>query len=107
MPLWLSFPVVYAAVGVGGSQKGETFQVMDRGLIGPFDITAVSQYLWAYIRWAEEAEQGTGSRCFIFHPTSSCALRKMPRLPCLAHKAPVMQAKQQHSLRPLVIQIWN
>ena len=53
--------MVYAAVGVGGSQKGETYRVLDCGLIGPFDITAVSQYLWAYIRWAEEPEQGTGN----------------------------------------------
>ena len=97
--------MVYAAVGVGGSQKGETYRVLDCGLIGPFDITAVSQYLWAYIRWGEEPEQGTGNRCFnIFRPTSSCALCKMACLPCLAHKAPVMQAKQQRSLRHLVIQ---
>ena len=61
--------MVYAAVGVGGSQKGETYRVLDCGLIGPFDITAVSQYLWAYIRWGEEPEQGTGNRCFnIFSP---------------------------------------
>ena len=97
--------MVYAAVGVGGSQKGETYRVLNCGLIGPFDITAVSQYLWAYIRWAKEPEQGTGKRCFnIFLPTSSCALCKMACLPCLAHKAPVMQAKQQRSLRHLVIQ---
>jgi len=30
-----------------GSQKGDNFWVMNRVLIGPFDITAVSQYLWA------------------------------------------------------------
>ena len=29
-----------------GSQKGDNFRVMDRVLIGAFDITAVSQYLW-------------------------------------------------------------
>ena len=47
MPLKLSFPVVYALVGVSGHQKGDNFLVMDRVLIGPFDIAAVSQYLWA------------------------------------------------------------
>ena len=41
------FPVVNAAVGVSGSKKGDNFRVMDRVFIGPFDITAVSQYLWA------------------------------------------------------------
>ena len=40
-------PVVYAAVDVSDSQKGDNFRVMDRVLIGPFEITAVSQYLWA------------------------------------------------------------
>ena len=41
------FPVVYAAVDVSDSRKGDNFRVMDRVLIGPFEITAVSQYLWA------------------------------------------------------------
>ena len=41
------FPVFYAVVGVSGSQKGDNFWEIDRALIGPFDITAVSQYLWA------------------------------------------------------------
>ena len=41
--------MVYAAVSVSGSQKSEHFRVMDRVLIGPFDITAVSQYLWAKV----------------------------------------------------------
>ena len=41
------FAVFYAVVGVSGSQKGDNFGVMDRVLIGLFDITAVSQYLWA------------------------------------------------------------
>ena len=61
---------------------------MDRVLIGPFDITAVSQYLWT-----EEPEQRTGNRRFIFLLPSSLFPRKMPRSPRLAHKAPVMQAK--------------
>ena len=64
--------MVYAAVSVSVRQKGDTlkchtsrplnpwlemcdildskgdyFRVTDRVLIGPFDITAVSQYLWA------------------------------------------------------------
>jgi len=34
---------------------------MDRVLIGPFDITTVNQYLWA-----EEPEQWTGNRRFIW-----------------------------------------
>ena len=38
---------VYAAVGVFGTQKGDNFRVLDRVFVGPFDITAVSQYLWA------------------------------------------------------------
>ena len=29
----------YTAVGVSGSQKGDNFRVMDRVLIGAFDIT--------------------------------------------------------------------
>ena len=41
----LLFLVVYAAVGVSGSQKGDNFRVMDRVFIGPFDITSISQYL--------------------------------------------------------------
>ena len=40
---------------------------MDRVLIGPFDIIAVSQFLLAY-RWAEDPEQWTGNRRFIFSP---------------------------------------
>ena len=88
------FPVFYAVVGVPGSQKGYNFTVMDRVLIGLFDITAVSQYLWR--RWAEESEQWTGNRRFIFRPLSSRASHpcSMPRSPSLAHKAPVMQAKR-------------
>ena len=42
MPSQLLFPVVYAAVGVSGGQKGDDFRAMDRVFIGPFDITAVS-----------------------------------------------------------------
>ena len=41
------FPVIYAVVGVSGSQKSDNFWVMDRVLISPFDVTTVSQYLWA------------------------------------------------------------
>ena len=71
---------------------------MDRVLIGPFDITTVSQYLWAY-RWVEELEQWTGNRCFIFLLPSSHALRlfhalrKMLHSPRLAHKAQVRLPK--------------
>ena len=39
--------VFYAAVSVSDSQKGDNFWVMDHVLIGPFDISAISQYLWA------------------------------------------------------------
>ena len=47
MPLYmlLLFAVVYAAVGVSGSQKGDNFRLMDHVFIGPFDITSISQYL--------------------------------------------------------------
>ena len=31
--------MVYAAVSISGSQKGDNFQVMDPVLTGPFDIT--------------------------------------------------------------------
>ena len=55
---------------------------MDRVLIGPFDITAVS---WR--RWAEEPEQWTGNWLFIFLLPSSRASRTMPRSPRLADKA--------------------
>ena len=41
------FVVVYAAVDVSDSQRGDNFRLMDRVLIGPFEITAVSQYFWA------------------------------------------------------------
>ena len=44
MPSKLLFAVVYAAVSVSGSQKGDNFWVMDFAFIGPFDITTVSQY---------------------------------------------------------------
>ena len=50
--------MVYADVGVTGSQKGDNFRVMDCAFIGPFDITTIGQYLW--VRWAEEPEQWTG-----------------------------------------------
>ena len=50
----LIFSVVYATitVGVSGSQRGDNFRandIMDHVLIGPFAITAVSQYLWAWM----------------------------------------------------------
>ena len=41
--------VVVAAVGVSGSQKGDNFRVIDRVFVGFFNITAVSQYLWALV----------------------------------------------------------
>ena len=73
-------------------QKGDSFWVMDRVLIGPFDITAVCNTFER--RWAEEPEQWTGNRRFIFllplffasHSfRTSC---KILRSPHLAHKAP-------------------
>ena len=77
---------------------------MDRVLIGPFDITAVSQYLWqprgdrtcergctCRGRWAEEPEQWTGrGKRFIFLLPWFRASCKMPRSAPLAHKAPVI-----------------
>ena len=51
---------------------------VSRVLIGPFDITAVSQY-WC----AEESEQWTGNSRFIFLLPSSLALRAKYRV-CLA-----------------------
>ena len=50
----LIFSVVYATinVGVSGGQRGDNFRandIMDRVLIGPFAITAVRQYLWAWM----------------------------------------------------------
>lgn len=50
--------MVYANVGVSGSQKDDNFQVMDCAFFSPFDITTVGQYLW--VRWVEEPEQWTG-----------------------------------------------
>ena len=47
LPLLLSAPNQNRhATQATGSQKGDNFRVMDRVLIGGFDITAVSQYLW-------------------------------------------------------------
>ena len=51
--------MVYTAVGVSGNNKGENFRVMDRVVLGPLEINADSQFLWAYCRWAEEPEQWT------------------------------------------------
>ena len=46
LPLLLSAPNQNChATQATGSQKGDNFRVMDRVLIGAFDITAVSQYL--------------------------------------------------------------
>ena len=70
---------------------------MDRVLIGSFDITAGS-YICGR-KWAEQQEQWTANRRFIFlFPSSrasrSCrAPREISRSLRLAHKAPVMQAK--------------
>jgi len=58
------------AICISGSQKGDNFRVMSRVLIGPFDITAVSQY-WC----AKESEEWIGSSRFIFLLPSSLALR--------------------------------
>ena len=91
LPLQL-FPVFYAVIGVSGSQKGDNFWVMDHVLTSPPSVNTCGH------RWADELEKWTGNRRFIFLLTLSCtsdssrASRKMPRSPCLAHKAPVMQA---------------
>ena len=76
--------MVYAAVSVSGSQKGNNFRVMDRLFIGPFNITAVSQVLKSL-----NNALVTGA-LFVLLP-SSRASRKMPRLHRLAHKVPVTQ----------------
>ena len=76
--------MVYAAVVVSGSQKGDNFLV-DRVFTGPFNITAVSQYCGR--SWAEEPEQWTGYRRFIFFFSPRLAL-----CACFAHGVPVMQA---------------
>ena len=67
--------MVYAAVCISGSQKGDNFRVMYRALIGPFDIAAVSQY-WC----AEESEQWIGNSRFIFLLPTSLALRAKYRV---------------------------
>ena len=88
---------VVAAVGVSGSQKGDNFRVIDR-LFVVFFLTSPQLVNTCGRRWAEEPEKWTGNRRFIFLFPSSYASRsfraslKMPRSPCLAHKAPVMQA---------------
>ena len=48
-------------------------------------------------RWAEEPKQWTCNMRFLFLLPSSRPSRKMPRLPRLAHKAPVMQANVRES----------
>ena len=84
--------MVYAAVSVSGSQKSENFRVMDRVLIGPFDITAVSQYLWTKV--GRRARIMDWLQALYFFSSTRFA-REMQRLPRFAHKAPVMQAKIQ------------
>ena len=64
----LLFPRVYAAVGVFGTQKGDNFRVMDRVFIGPFDITAVSQYLWAQVSGRVGAMDWLQALYFFFSP---------------------------------------
>ena len=43
--------MVYSAVGVAGSQKSNNIQVIDRVLIGPFDITARQSILVGVGGW--------------------------------------------------------
>ena len=63
-----------------GTQKGDNFRVMDRVFIGPFDITAVSQYLWAQVSGRVRAMNWLQALYFFLLP-SSRASRKLPRLP--------------------------
>ena len=64
------------------------------------NASSVNQY-WkvTFMLWTwEEPDQRTGNRRFIFllplsrNSCSSCVLHKMQHSPCLAHKAPVLQA---------------
>ena len=74
--------MVYAAVSVSGSQKSEHFRVMDRFLIGPFDITAVSQYLWAKVGGRARTMDWLLALYFL---SSTRFAREMPRSPRLPH----------------------
>ena len=64
------------------------------------NASSINQYWKAMFMWwtLEEPDQWTGNGCFIFplrlprDSCSSCVLHKMPYSPCLAHKAPVLQA---------------
>ena len=84
--------MVYAAVGVSGSHKGNKFRVMDRLLIGPFNITAVSQYQFVGVGGRKSQNNVLFTGALFFLLPSSRASRKIPRLHRLPHKAPVMQA---------------
>ena len=84
--------MVYAAVGVSGSHKGNKFRVMDRLLIGPFNITAVSQYQFVGVGGRKSQNNVLFTGALFFLLPSSRASRKIPRLNRLPHKAPVMQA---------------
>ena len=71
--------MVYAAVGVSGSQKGDNFPVMDRVFLGPFDVTAFSLFLWA-----AEPEQWTGNGAIFF---------SSPRLSSASHSSHAFRAR--------------
>ena len=74
--------MVYDAVSVPGSQESENFRVMDRFLIGPFDITAVSQYLWAKVGGRARTMDCVQALYFL---SSTRFAREMPRSPRLPH----------------------
>ena len=74
--------MVYAAVGVSGSQKGN---------IGPFNITACHS-IFVGVGGGKSENSGLFTGALFFLLPSSRASLKMPRLYRLAHKAPVMQA---------------
>ena len=84
--------MVYAVVSVSGSQKSENFRVTDRVLISPFDITAVSQYLWAKVGGRARTMDWLQALYFFSSTRFAC---EMPRSPRSAHKAPVKRAKIQ------------
>ena len=88
MSSYLLFPGVYAAVSDSGSQKGDNFRVKDR--VSLVLLTSLLSVKICGRRWAEESEQWTGYKLFIFLLPSSRASRKTPRLPRLAHKVPVL-----------------
>ena len=81
----------YTAVGVSDSQKGDNFRVIDRVFDGPFNMGVGGRIK------SQKNGLVTGALFFssprlAFLLRSFCASLKMPRSPCLAHKAPVMQA---------------